>query len=551
MKKSYAPVIIAALLVLAACQSNTPAPQSEPDFRPPDYAPQDFQVWELVDPKDYSKPELIIPDGDSYRLDPEWEIKNISFTYVKHGIKAFAEYESQEIINITTGFWKDGKFINSNLVSEFKNNISNLYPSQFLMYYHVWDDNDPYWKIDITGTSGEIIWLGSASTGNMNAAPWNVYYNGRIYAQYDGSLGNYVAELFPSEISDPRWIDSADYTYFEPGGWPQNMIGNFDGIVPLKAAMSVHEGSNLGQNPKKILLSPPPVEILNALENNPESKGLLANHAVFEIDYMGMMSRMENNPGNSNIVGEATLLGESNFKGKPLRYSISTPFSYKNGGLIRWDLSNEKIDSLLSSIKDSNLFNRIFQSNSDIIINLFYAEKNSLNINYPDIERRMNYYSTQYELTLNNCESHPGVTELPSTKYPLQGFSIDTLPLAFVNWAEFLVIDNTPIVHDYDFSLPGDTGPGLDALLLPERFHMYTDIIDWISYSQNEKGASPVFLFRLLDNASQSKILSLENLLRSSGLVFDNSRSNDTRIYYQGALIIDKDGYLEIAPCSP
>ena len=52
------------------------------------------------------------------------------------------------------------------------------------------------------GTDGRRVVLQSSDRSDPDLAPWNVIYNGHIYAQFDGRLADPLKELF-GPLHDP------------------------------------------------------------------------------------------------------------------------------------------------------------------------------------------------------------------------------------------------------------------------------------------------------------------------------------------------------------
>ncbi len=63
---------------LAACK-----PLAEPL---PSAAPPAPSLWNVYDPRDAAQAELVIADGDSLAIDPQWPVQSIEYVYKWWGL---------------------------------------------------------------------------------------------------------------------------------------------------------------------------------------------------------------------------------------------------------------------------------------------------------------------------------------------------------------------------------------------------------------------------------------------------------------------------------
>jgi hypothetical protein len=123
-------------------------------------------------------------------------------------------------------------------VQAFLKSINALYPSQMLLGGNAWTDDYPAWAIEIVGEDGRRVQLFSSSTGNAGDGPWNVLDNGRLYAQYDGSLATSLSKLFTSKRGEPAAAfvpggHQPNTAVFGTMGFPGQMLYGFNGLLPI------------------------------------------------------------------------------------------------------------------------------------------------------------------------------------------------------------------------------------------------------------------------------------------------------------------------------
>lgn len=156
-----------------------------------------FRKWEFLDLYDPNVYPAIIPNADSYQLDRNWEVNKIEYTYQWLGWGN--TYTSSQITKNNNEYLKDGLPVSRQAVENFLASINHLHPTQGPLGYISHTDDYPSWSIEIAGTDKNRILITSTTNSNPLAAPWNVYYNGRFYAQYDGSLFPGMTNLFNTE----------------------------------------------------------------------------------------------------------------------------------------------------------------------------------------------------------------------------------------------------------------------------------------------------------------------------------------------------------------
>jgi hypothetical protein len=211
--------------------------------------------WKVIDRYDPTLPELIVPSKAGLRLDPNWKVANIDLVYQLWGYKTpTLIYQN---IAAEKGKYKRGEEkVDPKLVKKFFAAIDRLRPSQLLLEGPSGLDNFLSVEVELTGEDGQRILLQSLRDGNPGNSPWNVYYNGRLYAQYDGSLADPLAELFPNLESETGYDIFAsgtvgDKLIFQTSGLPPQLIYGFNGLLPvsngLEYQVDVEKGVIQGQ----------------------------------------------------------------------------------------------------------------------------------------------------------------------------------------------------------------------------------------------------------------------------------------------------------------
>jgi hypothetical protein len=183
-----------------------------------------------------------VPGLDGYYIDPNWTPVHIEYVYQWWGL-------GDPVLDHQQVDYQDGNYVNGEAVvpperiKEFLNAIARLHPTQSLLAANDHTDDYPSWMIEMTDQDGNHVLLASSSTANPGQAPWNVLYNGRLYAQYDGSLGTPVQALFPGNPGQPAasyypGSSSPNTVTFVSGGWLPELTQGFNGLLPLANGFS-------------------------------------------------------------------------------------------------------------------------------------------------------------------------------------------------------------------------------------------------------------------------------------------------------------------------
>jgi hypothetical protein len=197
----------------------------------------------IYDPKDPSLPDLIISENDVMHLDLEWDVAQIEYSYDWWGLSE--PQLGYELIRLgqSNYLWNE-KVVSSERVNNFLSSITNLHPVQSLLVGIFHTDDYPTWQVELTGVDGNHILIYAASNENPGYGPWHVIYNGRMYAQYDGSIGPAIGELFDRE--DDAFVWQADFPEyhsdnvvgFATEGWPNQLWNGYEGLLPVSQGFS-------------------------------------------------------------------------------------------------------------------------------------------------------------------------------------------------------------------------------------------------------------------------------------------------------------------------
>jgi hypothetical protein len=242
-KSSDSPTLTSTVVIPQPTITPSPTPSSTPE--PVNYSliPTSLDnqgAWSFIDPRIAALPELIIPNGNGYRLRTDWEAGVISFLY-QWG--SFGE----SIISYQTVRWNNAEYtingapVEARLISSILNSINNLYPSPTFINSLTHTDDYPNWIVELVGKDGSRIELISYSNTD-NAIPWNIIYNGRIYITYDPSILPALTQLFNTQIGIPMASfypgTSQDSLPIYSEKLPNQLVQGFSGLIPISDRFS-------------------------------------------------------------------------------------------------------------------------------------------------------------------------------------------------------------------------------------------------------------------------------------------------------------------------
>lgn len=208
----------------------TPIPLSTVD-------PKRLTAWTFYDLHDPGRPDLIVPDGSAYRLNPDWQVESIHYLYRREGKGDPPAYAAQHIVRRDDGFFRDAEAIDGGKVQAMLRAVNNLYPAHGLT-----DAFGGTWDIELVGKDGRRVVLQSSDRTDSDLAPWNVIHNGRIYAQFDGRLADPLIDLFgplhdPTSSGEPLVRKSEEPLRFSFNAVFQHRLP-VDGLVSLSGSFN-------------------------------------------------------------------------------------------------------------------------------------------------------------------------------------------------------------------------------------------------------------------------------------------------------------------------
>lgn len=176
----------------------SPVPTLTPTliFQPAPVSFENSGEWRFTKPYVFEDwPELIVPDGDTFKLIDGFEVESIELSYQWFGHIDDIVFSYKQIQRIGDTYKLAGKVVLEEKIENLMSSIKNLHLVPQMVSALTITDHYPIWAIEITGENGEKILLTSESN-TLPFLPWNVVYNGQIYAQYDGSVFTPLVDLF-------------------------------------------------------------------------------------------------------------------------------------------------------------------------------------------------------------------------------------------------------------------------------------------------------------------------------------------------------------------
>lgn len=143
--------------------------------------------WNLWDPADPDAPALIEAGTNGHHIKSSWQVASVEYMFGWWGLGGHDDGH-QLIRHDGSSYRRGNDVVPEEDVQGLVTALDHLYPTQLLLTNQAWTDDYPHWAVEITGSDGQHILLDSSSTGNPGNGPWNVLYNGRLYAHYDATL---------------------------------------------------------------------------------------------------------------------------------------------------------------------------------------------------------------------------------------------------------------------------------------------------------------------------------------------------------------------------
>jgi hypothetical protein len=246
-------LIMLAAVLLAGCSAGIePPPTPTPTGTVPPL------TW---DPVDSSLPDITETSGDARRVTPAGVVGSIDYLYTWIGLGSWV-FDHQQVTKHGETYSRDGDIeISAADVAALVASLDRLYPTQRLLGGNAWTDDYPEWTVELVGTEGQRVLLMSNSTGNPGGGPWNVLYNGRLYAQYDGAIGEALGNVFESRLGEPAGTfvpggREPGQVAFDTQGLPPQLTVGYAGLVPLQKRFQYSANRGAGQIEGTIKLDP-------------------------------------------------------------------------------------------------------------------------------------------------------------------------------------------------------------------------------------------------------------------------------------------------------
>jgi hypothetical protein len=638
--------------VAETSQTNTPAPTLTPTITPtpaplsepvPMMDGSTFESWELTNLVDEQKPELLIEKDGSFALDPDWPVARVDFVYKWWGNGV--PIMNYQYLNSASGKFTSskGQTVTAEALGELLAAISNLQSEPGMLYSLTHANDFPAWYLEFKGEDGEMILVQSTSNSFANGTPWNVYYNGKYYAKFDGSLLPAIQKIFPHEPYEYEYSFSAPnpYTIVYNVARDDNLgIPSFTGLLPIRedfyyvartgdsgiiifirsdglSGFIPDEVQSVIKSVVKVELTSPdknkircnisdnhyaylgvgwtiscpveqpegdvtfgfPIEIqfrtldgktvttkgilstywgfsdvvtpavlpewmADAFARDPRASQLWNDHMVYDLEYMAVMNKKQ--AGKGTIYGEAVLLGETQWDGEVLRYTVASPFKFVDGKLTRWDLAREDIDTLLAALQTQPLANAALGASDDAILNLYVAKWDLT----PDLESLWNFDPVDFNVKRQGRCSYPKV-ELPSKDQAFLGFAFNG------GWhqsdsyqQQFAIVDGGTVPLNYIY-YPTDDDPvalAIKPVSLNDRRFQSADVVALTT--DTDSGIGIVIL--LGSNAATKSKDDLREVIKEYfGISIIDMSGDGYWMVDDVGLMIYPDGTTDFARCTP
>lgn len=556
---------------LPSTKTASPTPTATPTlaYQSESVSMENPGAWEFSHPfvfEDWN--QWIVPDNETYKLDDKYEIESVELSYQWWGM-GDPSFEYQQIKRTGDVYKLNGKIVVEEKIINLVKSLSNLHAVPQTLSSITHTDDYPIWAVEITGSDGTKVLLTSDSNTPLYV-PWNVIYNGDIYAQYDGSVEVALADLFSVSEGGPM---AAFYPgggeegklIVSTGGWPNQLNYGFNGLLPLHTAFNywtspetgeiigifdgrssiggfgnmvigsidkleriilqkddnskvecnieivessdpsakqwkficpvaepnilgsysypikvtfgtdkgeriTSEGNLFGYWQKNIYLSKKvfPQEISDSLENAEEFNSLKKTHQIVLLSFDAKVDQSLGSL-NEGINADVVLLGQINYKGKVLPYSVTTSMGIENGKVVRWDINEVELQNFITDVLHEKITNNLLENSDSPVLNLYYFEANKfIDIGYSEGST----FSGSNWFQLVECKGQPWKETMPDVNLPLREFSVNS------GWdkrnAQMVLLSDGVRIFDYFGELFPDTGDPFSALLpeemiLPEK----------------------------------------------------------------------------------
>jgi hypothetical protein len=187
--------------------------------------------WLILDPRDPSLPELIIPAGESYRLNPNWQVASLEYALLHLGYPS-GWFDHQRLERDGDSFRWGTTVVDNVTIQALLAGMRDLHPTANTLAGPTGADNYTRMTLEITGVNGEQVLL-FYQTGR---SPWNVLYNGRLYVQHSQAVVEPLAALLATQPALPatslfRVDHSEDPVVFSTINQPPQLRYGFTGLL--------------------------------------------------------------------------------------------------------------------------------------------------------------------------------------------------------------------------------------------------------------------------------------------------------------------------------
>ena len=257
---------------------------------------------------------------------------------------------------------------------------------------------------------------------------------------------------------------------------------------------------------ERLSLQPLPAEIQQAIAQNQVAQELMAQHIPYLTGYTANRDILRDQ---HILVGQLHLLGETTQNGRPIRYTLSTPFAVENGEFTYLTLTTQKAEEFVASVIAQPVTQKVLGENPDTIINLHYDEWGGTT---PEISSGRGFQIGNYRLTLPQCGDQPH-HDLPNRSRPLTAFSLNGQ--WFFHQIDFALIDGEAVIAKLDLYPYQTDRDGILDHLIPQELQTADPMFERIGLKSSSYDSTIAELvIRTPDDVSATERAELETLIK-------------------------------------
>jgi hypothetical protein len=281
----------------------------------------------------------------------------------------------------------------------------------------------------------------------------------------------------------------------------------------------------------------------DALARDPHAAPLWRDHVLYDLEYIG--STRKGQTDKDTLYGEAILLGETQWQGRTLRYTVATPFEFIGDRLTRWDLTREDINGLLADLQTGDLAKVALGADEDAVVNLYIASWRLK----PDLPSLWNTEPVNFDAEVPAfCSVNPKV-DVPNADQQFQAFAFSSSWYQSGSFQQqFVVVDDVvvPVNFIYYSSESDPVAMAIKPVSLNDRRFQAARLISIASDMQ--EGSSLVLM--LNENLSTRGKDDLHAVLVDyfNDPIIDLSNGNFWTVEDIG-LVVYPDGTLDFIRC--